>query len=91
MAMDKEERTFFERMSKAQKEMSRALEREAATQEEMTRALEQMSRTQERVADAMEKQQSSKVAQILTTTAAIATTIGGLCVVDVIMKWLKGG
>jgi hypothetical protein len=84
MAMDKEERKVFELMSKAQKEMSRALERVAATQEEMTRV-------QERLVDAVEKQQPSKVAQVLTTAAAIATTIGGLCVVDVIINWLKGG
>jgi hypothetical protein len=70
MAMDKDERKFFERMSKAQ---------------------EQMTKAQERMADVMEKQQPGKADQFLTTAAAVATTIGSLSFVDVIIKWFTGG
>jgi hypothetical protein len=61
--MDKEERKFFERMSKAL----------------------------ERVADVMEKQQPSKANQVLTTVGAVVMAGGIFNIIDLIIKWLKGG
>jgi hypothetical protein len=75
--MDKEERAFFARMSKALEEMSKALER--------------MSSEQKRVADVMERQQPSKAAQIFATAGAIGAAIGGFSAVDLVIKWITGG
>jgi ElaB/YqjD/DUF883 family membrane-anchored ribosome-binding protein len=77
MRIDTEERKFFERMSKAQ--------------EEMTRAQERVADAQERLANAAEKQQPSKAAQALATAGAVGTAIGGLSIVDLVIKWFTGG
>jgi hypothetical protein len=75
--MDKDERALFERMTIAQ-------ERLAVAQEQMTKVQEQM-------VTAVKKQQPSKAAQFVATAAAIATAIGGLSVVEMVIKWLIGG
>jgi hypothetical protein len=52
---------------------------------------ERMTRAQERVADAVEKQQQGKAGQFLTMFATIVTAGGALSIVDMVIKWFRGG
>ncbi|GHU55540.1 hypothetical protein FACS189442_3230 [Spirochaetia bacterium] len=51
---------------------------------------ERMAKAQERIATAIDKQQPGRFSQAIVTGAAVATALGLLNVVDIIIKWIGG-
>jgi hypothetical protein len=43
------------------------------------------------LAEAVERQKPSKGAQVLGMAAAIATVLGVVAIVDMILRWIRGG